>query len=67
MFGILYKTANLRNSKHKGIDYSVNQYDPTIKNPIEYWLIDDLVQEKEELEFLGGIFKIILMNPKDLK
>lgn len=66
-FGISKISCFIQYAKHKGIDYSVNQYDPTIKNPIEYWLIDDLVQEKEELEFLGGIFKIILMNPKDLK
>jgi hypothetical protein len=41
--------------------------DATIKNPLEFWLIDDLVEQKEELAFHGGILKIVLLNPKDLK
>jgi hypothetical protein len=45
----------------------LKKYDATIKNPLEFWLIDDLVEEKEELEFRGGILKIVLINPKDLK
>lgn len=45
----------------------LQKYDATIKNPLEFWLIDDLVEQKEELAFHGGILKIVLLNPKDLK
>lgn len=39
----------------------------TIKNPIEFWLIDDLIEAKEEEKYFNGLVKIVLLNPKDLK
>lgn len=44
----------------------LNDYKAAINNPMEVWLIDDLVDETDEMVLYGGRLKIILVNPKDL-
>ena len=38
-----------------------------VNNPLEMWLVDDLVDKKEEIVLHGGRLKIILVNPLELE
>lgn len=40
--------------------------DATIRNPLEYWLIDDLAGSFEDISWHGGILHAITINPKSL-
>lgn len=44
----------------------LKQANATVKDPIEFWLIDDLVEKKETIELYGGKGKIVLVNPTEL-
>ena len=44
----------------------ITQANATVKDPIEFWLIDDLVEKKETIELYGGNVKIVLVNPTEL-
>lgn len=45
---------------------NAGEHKATVQDPLEVWLVDDLVEEKEVTELHGGRLKIILINPKDL-
>lgn len=44
----------------------LKQANATVKDPVEFWLIDDLVEKKETIELYGGKVKIVLVNPTEL-
>lgn len=44
----------------------LKDFNATVKDPIEFWLVDDIVDEKEEIEWHDGKLKAVVLNPKDL-
>ena len=66
-FGISKPSCFIEMVLNNITEATLRQVDATIKNPLEVWLVDDLIEEKETLDFFGGIFKIVMINPKDLK